>query len=240
MSTRTRRPRSPATPSRQLGDAIEDVRKIHAEHSHASFAKSEIGSVLKVSATSGPFSGRLFSLKEYGLLDQTGDSYKVSDNFLILNAANKDAKFKRAALAAIRRSATFQDILDTYPTKLPSIDTITHRLETQKQFSPEAAKSAASVLEKSLRFVGVLDGSNNILPVRDQSPEDAFERGDEIDTRRSRIGREDDHDDGAAGPNTLRVEIPVAAERKVVITYPHDLNADEAKKVGNVLAAVVG
>ncbi len=134
MSTKPRKPRSPATPSRALDDAIADVKRIYDEHSHANLERSEIASVLKVSATSGPFGGRLFSLKEYGLLDQNGDSYKVSDTFLILNTDDKDAKFKRTALAAIRRSATFQEILDAYPSKLPSVSSITHRLETQKHF----------------------------------------------------------------------------------------------------------
>jgi hypothetical protein len=240
MSTKPRKPRSPATPSRALDDAIADVKRIYDEHSHANLEKSEIASVLKVSAMSGPFGGRLFSLKEYGLLDQNGDSYKVSDTFLTLNTNNKDAKFKRAALAAIRRSATFQEILDSYPNKLPSVSSIAHRLETQQKFNPGPAKSAASVLEKSLRFAGVLDSSNNILPVRDAGAAAADEHEHELDNRRSRNGRHEDHREDALGPGTLSVEIPVAEERTVVIRYPHDLSAEEATKVGNVLAAIVG
>ena len=37
---------------------------------------------------------------------------------------------------------------------------------------------------------------------------------------------------------TLSVEIPVG-DRKVAIRYPRDLTPDEAKKVGNVLGAIV-
>ena len=240
MSTKPRKPRSPATPSRALDDAIADVKRIYDEHSYASLEKSEIASVLKVSATSGPFSGRLFSLKEYGLLDQNGDSYKVSDTFPTLNTNNKDAKFKRAALAAIRRSATFQEILDSYPNKLPSVSSIAHRLETQKKFNPVPAKSAASVLEKSLRFAAVLDSSNNILPVRDAGDPGADEHDHELDNRRSRNDRHEDHREDTLGRDTLSVEIPVAEERTVVIRYPHDLSAEEATKIGKVLAAIVG
>jgi hypothetical protein len=36
------------------------------------------------------------------------------------------------------------------------------------------------------------------------------------------------------------MEIPVGEDRKVAIQYPRDLTSAEAKKVGNVLAAVVG
>ena len=40
--------------------------------------------------------------------------------------------------------------------------------------------------------------------------------------------------------DTLSVEIPVGEDRKVTIRYPRDLSTDEAKKVGNVLSAIVG
>jgi hypothetical protein len=143
----------------------------------------------------------------------------------------------RAASAA---HALFQEILDSYPNKLPSVSSIAHRLETQQKFNPGPAKSAASVLEKSLRFAGVLDSSNNILPVRDAGAAAADEHEHELDNRRSRNGRHEDHREDALGPGTLSVEIPVAEERTVVIRYPHDLSAEEATKVGNVLAAIVG
>ena len=113
-------------------------------------------------------------------------------------------------------------------------------METQKKFNPGPAKSAASVLEKSLRFAGVLDSSNNILPVRDASDSAADGHDHEQDDRRSRNDLHDDHREDTLGPDTLSVEIPVAEERTVVIRYPHDLSAKEATKVGNVLAAIVG
>jgi hypothetical protein len=86
----------------------------------------------------------------------------------------------------------------------------------------------------------VLDSSNNILPVRDAGDPAADEHDHELNNRRSRNGRHDDHREDTLGPDTLSVEIPVAEERTVVIRYPHDLSAEEATKVGNVLAAIVG
>jgi hypothetical protein len=96
----------------------------------------------------------------------------------------------------------------------------------------------ARVLEESLRFAGVLDSSRNILPVRDGgSPP-----GGGTDAGREEPGGEDTPDDrgnGGGDASTLRVEVPVGEDRKVVVHYPRDLAADEAKKVGNVLAAIV-
>jgi hypothetical protein len=246
MSTKSRKPRSPATPSRSLEDCLEDVKKIYGDWSHGTFTKSEIASSLGVSAGTGPFNARLFSLKEFGLLDQDGDQYKVSSGFMTLSStAPDDARFKQTALAAIRHSKTFKELLDEAGNKLPSPSALAHRLETQKRFNADRAKSTAAVLGKSLRFAGVLDSSNNILPVRGTSGNGSGvgEKERELEDQESRNGRHRDaheHHDEPLGPDTLSVEIPVGDDRKVAIRYPHDLSSAEAKKVGNVLSAIVG
>lgn len=244
MSTKTHKPRSPAVPSRTLEDCVDDVKKLYEEYSHAKFTKSEIGSTFGVSAATGPFRQRLFSIKEFGLLDESGGNYSVSDTFRTLNSTDhSDAKFKQAALDAIRQSEIFREVVDSASGKLPSLSAVAHRLETQKRFNAERAKKAANVLEKSMRFAGVLDNSNNILPVRDTGGGGAAVDEDEHDHATDgdrRNGRRHDHGDGTFGPDTLSVEIPVGEDRKVAIRYPRDLSTDEAKKVGNVLSAIVG
>lgn len=244
MSTKPRKPRSPAVPSRTLEDSVDDVKKLYKEYSHAKFTKSEIGSVFGVSAATGPFRQRLFSIKEFGLLEESGGDYSVSDTFKTLNSTDHgDAKFKKTALDAIRKSEIFREVLDSASGKLPSLSAVAHRLETQKRFNAERAKKAANVLEKSMRFASVLDNSNNILPVRDTAGGGGA--GDEHDHDHAldddgRNGRRDDHRDETLGTDTLSVEIPVGEDRKVAIRYPRDLSTDEAKKVGNVLSAIVG
>lgn len=244
MSTKTRKPRSPAVPSRTLENCLDDVKELYREYSHASFTKSEIASALGVSAASGPFAGRLFSIKEFGLLEESAGSYSVSDMFMTLNSTDHgDATFKQAALDAIRRSEIFREVVDSASGKLPSSSSVAHRLETQKRFNATRAMKVANVLEQSMRFAGVLDGSNNILPVRDtgggggaadEREQDHAPDGEPHD------GRGHDQPDEALGPDTLSVEIPVGEDRKVAIRYPRDLSSDEAKKIGNVLSAIVG
>ena len=65
-------PKSPPTPSRSLGDAVNDVKKLYAEYSHGKFGKAEIASTLGVAATSGPFAAHLFTLKAFALINQSG------------------------------------------------------------------------------------------------------------------------------------------------------------------------
>jgi hypothetical protein len=233
---RSNKPKSPPVPSRPLEDCVADARKLYEAYTHGSFSRAEIGSTLKVSSTSGPFAGRLFSLREFGVIDGDPSNFKVSEAFKKMNsAARGDAIFKSEALAAIKKSDTFRDLLVAFPNKLPPQDAIASRLENQKKFNPAAAKRAAQVLEESLRYAGVLDGSNNILPVRDEPQ--GGNVGDE--RREERSGEDEEFGNDTSLKPTLSVEIPVGADRKVAIRYPRDLTADEAQKVGNVLKAIV-
>jgi hypothetical protein len=176
-------------------------------------------------------------LREFGVVEGSTTSFKVSDNFKKMNSSEHgSAEFKAAAMTAIKKSTTFRDLPVEFPSKLPSQDIVAARLENQKKFNPDRAKQTAKVLEDSLRYAGVLDSNNNILPIRDDpnggNGSQREERTDENDFR------EDPEDETTTTP-TLSVEIPVGTDRKVAIRYPRDLTPEEAKKVGNVLGAIV-
>jgi hypothetical protein len=72
-------------------------------------------------------------------------------------AVRGSAQFKSAALAVIRKSDTFCDLLVAFPNKLTAQDVVASRLENHKKLNPERAKATAKVREESLRFAGVLD-----------------------------------------------------------------------------------
>jgi hypothetical protein len=239
MSTaaKTRKPKSPAAPSRSLKGAFEDVKTLYAEYSHASFNRSEIASTLDMSATSGPFSVRLYTLRAYGLLESDGNAFRVSEAFRSLEATSPgDAEFKRHALAAIRRSEVFREVLDEFPSKLPARASVAQRLETEKRFNREKSIVVARALEESLKFAGLLDSSNNVMPIRDSGAK----RDGETQTDQTNREVRDQPDDTVDSPALLRTEVPVNDGRRVVVHYPADLTGDEAQKVGNVLTAIVG
>jgi hypothetical protein len=127
----------------------------------------------------------------------------------------------------------FRELLDDFKNKLPSTGAVATKLENQR-FNAERAKAAAIVLEKSLRYSGVLDNSNNILPVR-SGPGGNGRKVDHEDNV-----QDDQIQDEPLPPNTLSVDIPLAEGRKVNVRYPQDISQAEAKKVGAVLAAIVG
>jgi hypothetical protein len=233
MTTRARKPKSPPVPSRNLRESLDDVRRIYDTYSHGTFSKAEIASTLGLSATSGPFAGRFYTLREYGLIEGSGDSFKVTQAFRDMNGKPPDsAAFKKRALEAIKRSKIFGELLSEWKTKLPPQEAVAKRLEDQKQFNADRAKAIAKVLEESLRQAGVLDANNNILPIRGaDGAEEAFAPADEDETL--------DEVDHADQPNVLKTEIPVGEGRRVVVGYPSDLSKAEAEKVGRVLVAIV-
>lgn len=135
---------------------MTDVRKLYGEYSHGSFSRAELASALGVSAGSGPFAARLSSLRQFGLIEPNGTDYKVSENFMAMNSNARDsAAFKAAALRAIKLPGSFRELLEDFPSKLPSKDAVASRLENQKKFNAEAAVRAAAVLEDSLHYAGV-------------------------------------------------------------------------------------
>lgn len=228
------KPKSPPVPSRTLEDSLTDVAKLYDTFSHGSFSRSEIASTLKASAQSGAFVQRLFTHREYGLLEADGANYKVSQLFMDLKGHPKgDPTFKRRALEAIRKSVVFSELLDSFTGKLPATSTVAERLERQKHFNADRAKKAANVLESSLTFAGVLDSSGNILPVREGPP-----KPDEDSGRALPPGADVGQGVETGGtPEALRLQIPLGAGRMASVTIPPDLTENEAKKIGRVLEA---
>jgi len=238
---KTKKPKSPAVPSYSLKDSVDDVRKLYQTFSHAVFSKPEIATTLKMSSNSGPFVRRAFTLSEYGLLVESGAGHKVSDLFLTLNSGDaSSAAFKRAALKAINNSAVFAEVLAEFKTKLPPQASVAQRLETQKKFNADRAKEVASVLERSLQFAGVLDSSNNILPVRDDSSAGDTSKSQELHKEEPTVVTPPVTPGAVPMANARRTEVPLTDGRIAIVQYPHDLSTAEAEKIGRVLAALVG
>lgn len=233
------KPKIPPVPTRSLQDCLEDVRKLYEQYGHSNFSKAEIASVLRLSATSGAFNPRLFALKQFGLLDQYRDEFRASKLFMDLKTLERDSSaFKQRALDAINGSDIFSEMLREFKMRLPTVSMIAQRLETQKQFNPERAKLAATVFEQSLRYAGVLDANNNIMPVRDAPMREAARDVPET-------GHGGNHVQPPGKPtedmeeNHLRLEVPLTNSRKVTIWYPEDVNADEVVKIQKMLAGFI-
>ena len=235
-----RKPKSPAVPSYSLEDSVDDAKKLYKQYTHGTFSRPEIASTLKMSSGSSSFTQRLFALVEYGLLEEAGDGYKLTQRFQVLNSEPPESEaFRRAALDAVTASSVLGDLLNDFKTKLPDRAGVAQRLEIQKKFNPDRAKSAAAVLEKSLQYARVLDANNNIIPVRGTPVSNAGDKSN-IHAEAEKPGDDATDKHLAKSGDTRRSEVPLADGRIAVVLYPHDLSVQEAEKIGRVLAALVG
>jgi hypothetical protein len=238
----SRKPKSPAAPSKSLRSSVDDALKLYSTYTRSGFSRAELASALGISATAGPTAQRIFSIKEYGLIQEDGDKFKVSENCVAIKiAAAGSADFKRAAYKAVMNVSLFRELIKGFNSKLPPPASVAVRLEQQLKFHGQRAKELSLILDDSLKFAGIVDSSGNIILPRDD--EAATPRGD---------GESEGNDPGAGGnkddedrqePNKsgfLKTEVPLKDGRKAIVHFPVDLAADEAKKIGNVLAALVG
>jgi hypothetical protein len=236
------KPKSQPAPSYSLKECFENGRKLYEAYGRGEFSKTELASTLDISATSGPTTQRIFSLKEFGILGGSGESLKVSDDFIEMKSEDPSSgDFKKKAYECINRSALFKELIEAFNSKLPPTAALITRLEGQKKFNQDRAKVIADVLEESLKFAGALDSNNNIVPPRGgaglkkkvEEPHD-----DEEIEKEDESSRKSKQTLPPPGLDSLKIEVALQQDRKVVVYYPKDLNGTEAEKIGNVLKAI--
>jgi hypothetical protein len=227
-----RKTKSPKAPGISLRTAIAEVGKVYQRYSHAEFTRSEMANALGMSGTSGAFAAKAATLKEYGLIDESGSKPKVSELFMAIYAAPPGStELKRHALQAVRNSAMFSRLLGQFSTKVPDEAALALRLETQERFNRDRAREVASAFRSSLSEYGLIDGIGNLLPVRNEPSQT---KGPD---------NEESEDLGAAsaklptGVGVFRVEVPLGAGRKAVLALPEDLGEADKNKICAVLGA---
>jgi hypothetical protein len=230
-----KKPNSPKAPGTSLRTAVAEVTKIYQAYSHGTFQRGEMANALGMSSGSGAFMGKAATLKEYGLIDETGGSARVSDLFkAILSAPIGSNELKRHALQAVRTPAVFARLLAQFGSKVPDVGVIALRLETQERFNRERAAAVATALRTSLAEYALIDGNGNLLPVREDAADAKREEDD------------DDGQDEQASPlapsippavGMSRVEVPLGAGRKAIIALPDDLTQADKTKICAILEA---
>jgi hypothetical protein len=211
------------------------VARIYDRYSHGSFSRGEAASAVGMSASGGAFAGKLGALKDYGLVDEAPDGLRISSAFMQLRAnPASSVEGRRAALAAIRRSAVFSRLLDQFAVRVPDVAAIALRLETQDRFNKDRANVVADAFRKSLSDYGLIDAGGSVLTIRDDPRSESEER------------RPDDDPEDAAGQaradgatSRVRVEVPLGPGRRALLFIPDDLTASDLRRLKGVLAAYV-
>lgn len=240
MSTTTNSSKSPAAPSRSLATCYVIASKIYDDYSHTEFGAPEIAGAASLSATSGPGKSLLSDLKQYGLIEKTkAGRFVISQDLKNAHAMQQGSQqFKAAVYEFVKAPAVFQKVLFDVKGKLPEENALSNNLRSTYQFNPAKAKATAKAISDSLAWAGVLDSKRNIIEPR--PGKNLVDAGETDKVDEAEPAEIHDVGDRITKGKLLTLDIPLADGRTAHVRYPFDLTAEEAKKIGNVLAAICG
>mgnify|MGYP003575664876 CR=1 FL=1 len=140
------RSRSPRFPSQALEDSLRHVRLIY-EGVHRSSIDSETAfRLMGFSGKTGTSAKALGSLRQYGLIEGTGEKTRVSDLALAILEPESDAERSEALQHAARRPDVYEAILTRFSDRVPQADEpirafLIRELGFQKGSADECIKS---------------------------------------------------------------------------------------------------
>ncbi len=155
--------RSPNYPAISLEDAITKVRVVY-EHERRNYtARAVILRHLGYKELRGGTGGRVLSaLRQYGLLEEKDDQYRVSDLANRLLHLSADAPERAAALKeSAVKPQIFRELLANYPDGLPSNATLQNYLITKKNFNPDSVGAFVRVFRATIELAKPTPGPYN-------------------------------------------------------------------------------
>lgn len=149
------RKKSPRAPSIPLDEAIEKaVRVYEREKRHAAPTDAVAQDLGYKSANNGAALSTLASLRYYGLVDRPEEGKLAVTKDVEVYQYAPDLKVRQQVLQRLLRTpVVFADLLDKFPSGLPSDATLRFEL-INRGFAPASAEAVISVFRKSVNFVG--------------------------------------------------------------------------------------
>lgn len=149
--------RSPNCPQIPFTEAIEKGRKIYdKEHTHPA-AKLVVAQDLGYKGLSGPALGAIGALRQYGILEGSGDALRVSNDALAYYEMDDGPQKQQAIQRMIFSPSLFAELNQQYGAKLPSEGNLRHTLIT-KGFLPDTAEEVIEVYKAN---VGLVQGEES-------------------------------------------------------------------------------
>src|SRR6185312_12335088 len=114
------RVRSPNYPSISLGEAMVRVAQIFGEEHRHPTPREVVAKHMGYSGVNGASLSAISALLKYGLLEQEGDTYKVTDLAIALTHPQTPAEKAAAVQTAASKPALFAELLNQFKGRLPS------------------------------------------------------------------------------------------------------------------------
>lgn len=136
--------RSPNCPQITFREAIEKGRKVYEkEHVHPT-AKEVVAQDLGYSGINGRSLSLIGALRQYGILEGTGEALRVSQDAVSYFERDEGPEKDAATQRMIFAPTLFGELREQFPDKLPSEGNLRHTLVT-KGFLPKAAEDVIRV-----------------------------------------------------------------------------------------------
>src|SRR5258708_797032 len=128
--------RSPSYPVFDLTEAIAKAEAIYKHEKRSATTPEVLASHMGYSTATGPGGRAVSALRQYGLVEEAGGKYRLSDlGYTLIRFSRHSEEWKAAISEAVRRPTLFRELFDEYPDGLPSDATLRNDL-LRREFNP--------------------------------------------------------------------------------------------------------
>lgn len=153
--------RSPSYPVFDLKTAVEKTKVVYDNEKRSATTAEVIASHMGYSQANGPGGRAVSALRQFGLIEETGGKYRVSDTGYTLAHYDQDSdEWKAAANRAAKQPALFKELLADHPDGLPSDATLKTEL-LKREFNPGVVGDVISIFRSSLSLADGNDVAYN-------------------------------------------------------------------------------
>jgi hypothetical protein len=149
--------RSPNHPAFDLGEAIGKVGMVYAKEKRSLTTPQVIAKHMGYTQTNGPGGRALSGLRQYGLIEESGGHWKISDTgFAILQYPEGSQERREAIKRAAISPTLFRELREQYPDGLPSDETLKAAL-LKRGFNPTAIDDLIGDFRSTMALAGLTD-----------------------------------------------------------------------------------
>jgi len=140
--------RSPNYPAISLPEAVGEIQKVWTEEKRTAVPIDVLGKAMGYTSLSGPVRTKVAALRKYGLLEQQGGMYKLSDLAMHILHAEDMKEREQALQAAALRPELFRELFTSHGDA--SDNALKSHLILHKKFSDAGAKQFIKAFRETL------------------------------------------------------------------------------------------
>lgn len=151
--------RSPNYPMFSLRTAIEKAKLVYQHEKRNFTTAAVIQRDIGYKEGTGPAGRAVSALRQYGLLEERSGTYGVTDVGFLFTYAEENAPERQAALReSALKPMIFRELIEQFPSGLPSDGTLRSYLIGKRGFNPTAVDEFIAVFKETMELANVVPG----------------------------------------------------------------------------------